>query len=193
MEGCRGGCLCRSGCAGAERAPPPSPFRRSAEQIVRSSRRASWSTNSTRKPWRGPTPPSTPGGRPTGSTSATWSSAMTSTGSSRNTPRKLGFSSQRLAWTRYVSHRGLRVRIQLSCLQSYVLYEYTSLLLMCCSSDIKRIPSMSGRWVCKWGNWRKGTSVSSLVLLFWLTRQLNSLEDLTFMLKCVCTAHYIRD
>lgn len=146
MEGWRGGCLCHSGGAVAERAPPPFSFCRSAEQTALSSRRASWSTNSTRKPWRGPTPPSTPGERPTGSTSATWSSAMTSTESSRNTPRKLGFSSRRLAWMRYVSHRETE-RIQLSCLQSvtHVLYEYMSLLLMCYSSDIKRIPSMSGR------------------------------------------------
>ncbi|XP_070336302.1 sialic acid synthase isoform X1 [Odocoileus virginianus] len=73
---------------------------RSVGPIAPSSRRVSWSISLIGKPWRGRTPRSIPGGGHTGSTNATWSSAMPSTKSCRNMPRRLASSSLPLAWMR---------------------------------------------------------------------------------------------
>ncbi|XP_070336303.1 sialic acid synthase isoform X2 [Odocoileus virginianus] len=75
---------------------------RSVGPIAPSSRRVSWSISLIGKPWRGRTPRSIPGGGHTGSTNATWSSAMPSTKSCRNMPRRLASSSLPLAWMSFI-------------------------------------------------------------------------------------------
>lgn len=85
---------------------------RSVGPIVPSSRRVSWSISLIGKPWRGHTPRSIPGGRHTGSTNAIWSSAMPSTRSCRNMPRRLASSSLPLEWMRWALCHFTRLRGQ---------------------------------------------------------------------------------